>query len=512
MAISSQSRPGPLAIPSARGAWIAAGASLALAAVALCVIFSVEAKGAFDVWLASTAYNHCFLVLPVALYLVWIRRGWIGTFVPRPDFRALLLLVPLGMMWAVAALMSVLEAQQLVVMTMFQVIALAVLGWTLYRAMLLPFLYLFFLVPTGYFLVPYLQDWTAAFAVEGLKLAGIPVFSDGMFIEVPSGNFVIAEACAGLRFLIASVAFGVFFAALVYRSRVRWIAFVFLSVVVPIIANGFRALGIIALSEWTGNATAVEADHIVYGWVFFSAVTLLLIIIGFRFADDRLPAPPAPPQSAAPASASRPASVVAAALVGLALAAGGPAYARIQDWRAGDTVLAQAVSAPHESAWKPTNTPPFGWKPTIHDPDGEYLQGYSNGRDDVLLYTAIYKSSGFHNNLVRATNDITDDKVWRLASHGSASASIAGTHSTVAAATITGLGERLVVWQFYVVDGRVAATPLMAKLLQLRQLFEGGRAVDAFVAVATLESAPKSEAEDTLRAFLADLALPGIRS
>src|SRR5262249_29732051 len=160
---------------------------------------------------------------------------------------------------------------------MFQVTALTILGWRAYRALLAPLLYLYFLVPTGYFLVPTLQDVTSWFAVGGIKLVGIPVFSDGTFIEVPSGSFVVAEACAGLRFLIASVAFGVLFAVLMYRSYWRRAAFIALSIVAPIIANGIRAFGIIYASEMIGNPQAVEADHIIYGWGFFTLVTLLLI-------------------------------------------------------------------------------------------------------------------------------------------------------------------------------------------------------------------------------------------
>jgi len=50
--------------------------------------------------------------------------------------------------------------------------------------LLLPLLYLYFLVPVGYELVPWLQGVTAWFAIEGLKLCGIPVYSDGLLIEV----------------------------------------------------------------------------------------------------------------------------------------------------------------------------------------------------------------------------------------------------------------------------------------------------------------------------------------
>ena len=178
-----------------------------------------------------------------------------------------------------------LEAEQLLVVALFEVILLTILGWRLFRALLAPLLFLFFLVPFGAFLVPSLQRFTAAFATKGLSLVGIPVFADGLVIEIPEGTFEIVEACAGLRFLIASVVFGCFFATVVYRSKWRRLLFVFLSILVPILANGMRAFGLILVAHFQGSATAMEADHVIYGWAFFTLVTLLLMGIGFMLAD-----------------------------------------------------------------------------------------------------------------------------------------------------------------------------------------------------------------------------------
>jgi exosortase A len=484
----------------ARQAWLAAGLSLALAAVALCWLFSSEAGGALRVWMQSTAYNHCFLILPVAAYLAWTRRGALQRLSPQPDLRALALLLPLSMVWIVAALLSVLELQQLVVLAMFQAIAFAVLGRAVYRAMLTPLLYLFFLVPTGYFLVPSLQDLTAWFAVAGLKLFGIPVYSDGIMIEVPSGNFVVAEACAGLRFLIASVAFGVFFAALMYRSRVRWITFVALSVIVPIVANGIRAFGIIALSEATGSATAVEADHIVYGWVFFTFVTFLLILIGMKFADDhKVTARPSVPVSAA--SPARPWSGALVAVIGLALAASGPAYAQFRDWHGAAASLANAPAPPIAPAWSPVEQGAVAWRPVIQHPDREFFGAFSDGAHIVLRYVALHEAEGFHNNLVRGSVEIADGVRWHVVGMGQAHVQIDGADRLVATTEIANGNRRALVWHFYMVNGTVAASPMRAKLAQVSGLFEPSDDVSAFVAVAADEDGSEPAAQ-VLRRFV----------
>ena len=160
------------------------------------------------------------------------------------------------------------------------------LGWRLAWAFSAPLLYLFFLVPFGAFLTAALQHFTAGFTDVGLDVLGIPYVMDQFTIEIPEGTFYVAEACAGLRFLIASIAFGVLYACLIYRSPWRRAAFILASCVVPIIANGFRALGIVVLGHVLGSAEAAAADHMLYGWVFFSSVILLLILAGLPFRQD----------------------------------------------------------------------------------------------------------------------------------------------------------------------------------------------------------------------------------
>jgi exosortase A len=262
-----------------------AAPALALGLVLLGAAFHREAAAAVATWAASTAYNHGFLVLPIALWLVWDRRAALAGVQPRPAPLVLLAALPLGLAWFAAERLGIMEGRQLAAMGFVEVLLLAVLGWRFYWLLALPFLYLFFLVPFGGFLVPMLQDFTAAFINHGLDLIGIPHFSNGFTIEIPEGSFYIAEACAGLRFLIASIAFGVLYAGVMYESPWRRAAFIVASIVVPIIANGLRALGIVSLGHILGSAEAATADHIIYGWGFFALVTFLLILLGLPFRE-----------------------------------------------------------------------------------------------------------------------------------------------------------------------------------------------------------------------------------
>jgi exosortase A len=263
-------------------AYAALGAGIAL----WLLVFRREAWDAVTQWQDSTAYNHAFLILPIAAYLIWDRRGELSDFTPRPAPLCALLALPVAAAWFAADRIGFMEGRQLVAVTGLEVLFLSVLGGRSYWRISGPLLYLYFLVPFGGWLTPSLQHITTVFVMHGLDLLGVPNFTDGVTIQIPEGTFIIAEACAGLRFLIAAVAFSCLYALMIYRSPWRRAIFIGVSLFVPVIANGFRALGIVYLGHLLGSAQAAETDHILYGWIFFSIVLLILIVLGLPFRED----------------------------------------------------------------------------------------------------------------------------------------------------------------------------------------------------------------------------------
>jgi exosortase A len=311
--------------PAALG-WRPALVVLGLGLVAWGLLFGEEIAAAVRVWNSSTAYNHCWLIAPIAAWLFWQRRHRLEGLAPAPTPPFALLAIPGAMAWLVAERLGIMEGRQLVAFGLAQVLVLAVLGWPFVRAFAGPLAYLLFLVPFGAFAVPVLQQITASFIEIGLGLLGITHFVDGMMIETPAGLFHVAEACAGLRFIIAALAFGALYALVIFRSFWRRAIVMGLALVVPIIANGFRALGIIVAAEWIGSAEAAVANHVAYGWGFFSVIILLLILAGLPFREDS--APPAPRRgSALPPRPARPGKLATAGVLVVALIAAGPAVA-----------------------------------------------------------------------------------------------------------------------------------------------------------------------------------------
>ena len=114
--------------------WLAAGL------LVLGLVFHREIAAAIDVWLSSTAYNHCFLILPIACYLVWDRRELLRGLRAEPIPAIALAGIPLALVWLAAERLGIMEGRQLAAMSFVELLFLAVLGRRLTWALAGPLL------------------------------------------------------------------------------------------------------------------------------------------------------------------------------------------------------------------------------------------------------------------------------------------------------------------------------------------------------------------------------------
>jgi len=239
-----------------------------------------------NVWLGSETYSYCFFILPICLYLIYEKHEQLALIPIKP---ALFLLAPLLLGQIVFLLSDLAGVGVLTHLSAYgSLICLIgiVYGVNILKFLMFPLGYLILSVPMGEELVPALQNITADISVFFVELVDIPIYREGLYLYIPNGTFEVAEACSGIRFLISMIAIGTLYSYLYYQSAWRRLVFVALSLIIPIIANGIRAFGIIYVGHKTDMEHAVGADHLVYGWIFFSIVLLLLMAIGKFWRED----------------------------------------------------------------------------------------------------------------------------------------------------------------------------------------------------------------------------------
>lgn len=242
------------------------------------------AEMAWQWWNAST-YNHILLIPPILVWLVQQRWAEVTRVSPRTWWPGLLALGAALLVWRGGTAFDVNLVSQLGAVMMLQAAVATLLGPRASIALLFPLAYMLFLVPFGDEIVPPMQAITATLAVWLTHASGVPAFIDGVFIDTPAGLFEVAEACSGVKFLVAMVALGTLAAHVCFVSIKRRTVFMMAAVIVPILANGVRAWGTIYIAQSQGIEFAAGFDHIVYGWIFFALVMLAVIGGAWRYFD-----------------------------------------------------------------------------------------------------------------------------------------------------------------------------------------------------------------------------------
>lgn len=244
-----------------------------------------------SVWSNSETYKHCFFIPFICAYLIYEKRRALSQVSAKPTLWVIPPLVLIQLFFIASSVLDINVFMHVSAYASFVLLVVGVLGFPASRVILFPLLYLSFIVPIGEELVPILQEVTADLSVGMLKLTPIPVFREGLYIHVPNGTFLVAEACAGIRFLIGTFSIGVLLAYLNYQTAWKRGVFILVCLIVPILANGMRAFGIMLIGYYSDMEHATGADHLVYGWFFFAFVTLLIFWLS-SFGAEKEPATP----------------------------------------------------------------------------------------------------------------------------------------------------------------------------------------------------------------------------
>src|SRR5258705_9040757 len=171
-------------------------------------------------------------------------------------FLAWPLLELMFLVWLVANVTATAVVQQFCLVAIIVGFAWGAIGTAAARALLFPLGFLFFAVPIGDRLIPMLQEFTAGFAVQLLRLTRVPALLEGHVITTPGGSWEVAQACSGISYLFSSLAIGYMYAGLAYRRWSYRAALFVLSGVVPIIANGLRVYTVVLIASLGGTRIA----------------------------------------------------------------------------------------------------------------------------------------------------------------------------------------------------------------------------------------------------------------
>jgi exosortase A len=242
---------------------------------------------AVGVWSVSEIFTHCFLIIPGAFYLIFQKREALFHQEFKANYWLAFPLIAISTLYVFGVIGDIRLFMHIATFTSLPLFIWMFIGNKAVHSIAFPLYFMLFAIPVGDQLIPYLQELTTDIAVPLIELSGVPIYRNGLYLDIPAGRFLVAEACSGISFLIASIVFGNLYAYLSFKTLSKQLVFVVTSIIVPILANAIRVYGIVVTAHLTDMEYAAGADHLIYGGVFYAIVLFLLIVIGEKFRDKK---------------------------------------------------------------------------------------------------------------------------------------------------------------------------------------------------------------------------------
>ncbi|MEP2653042.1 MAG: exosortase A, partial [Paraglaciecola sp.] len=357
----------------------------------------------------------------------------------------------------------------------------AYLGNKVAFQIMFPLAFILFCIPVGEELIPTLQEVTADLSMIMLNWTGIPIYRTGLYIEIPQGKFLVAEACSGISFFIASVVIGSLYSYLNLINTKRRIIFMSISILFPIVANAIRVFGIILTGYLTDMEHAVGADHLIYGWIFFSLVIVCLLGLG-ELVREKHRKPVINTEKTDPSSKINVKGCYQASAITIIIM-----FSFFIWFNSINTQLSlretsqnlkvllmteQSIpSTDYESTWKPEFNQPYQ--------EFQFLKKLNGIPVDIYI---VWYPKG-HGELISSLNRLYPQKVWTLESKSSYQ--LDDNLNIDLSMIVNPHGKRLLSY-WYVVDGKVFTNNRMAKLYEIYKILMGSYTGSGLIAISQI--------------------------
>jgi len=240
------------------------------------------------IWMAerwarsSSYYSHGYFIPLISGYLIWKARQSFYDNTFSFSLLGLVLLVTGALLQIASAFMRIHFTSGLSFVVILTGITFFIFGNKLGIKLLFPLLFLLSMVPMPLSAVAdltlNLKLFAARCTMSIIDLLGIPAVQDGSRINFSNSSVLVADACSGLKSLIALISFGALFAYVSgLSSYMKSILFIS-SMPVAIIANITRIL-IVSLAANRWGSEFADSIHGVTGILVFVIAFILLFSI-----------------------------------------------------------------------------------------------------------------------------------------------------------------------------------------------------------------------------------------
>lgn len=230
-------------------------------------------------------YSHGWLIPILSIYVVWMRRKELAAATKQVSYAGLAMVVGCLLLHWLGA-----KAQQ-TRLSLFALVGLTwsipfyLCGWQVARQLIFPCAYLIFCIPFNFLdsVTHPLRIFATQVACFLLNGVGIGVEQSGARLHsmTPGGfDLDVADACSGIRSLIAITALTAIYANLTQREAWKQWAMFAMSIPLALVGNIVRIFTTGIVAEAFGTEMAMQLYHDFSGFIIFMVVFILLIGVG----------------------------------------------------------------------------------------------------------------------------------------------------------------------------------------------------------------------------------------
>lgn len=268
-------------------------ASIAFIASGLWLYAPTLAKLARD-WWTIPDYSHGFIVLPLAIALIWRRRRELARTIPSPSAYGLLIVVASLLLLMLGTLGAELFLTRVSLLAFVAGVVVFLFGWAHLRMLAFPLALVALTIPIPAIVISRLtlslQLCASTMAEALLGIVRIPVLREGNVLVLPNATLQVAEACSGIRSMTALVTLALVVARF---SDTRWfprMVIILSAIPIAVVVNGLRVAAAAIGARWFGAAAIEGAVHEILGWVMF-LVAFVLMAACARAVGAHIPRP-----------------------------------------------------------------------------------------------------------------------------------------------------------------------------------------------------------------------------
>jgi len=227
-------------------------------------------------------YSHGYLIPFVSLWVVWYKRD---EFFAAPkqvcQLGLYVIIAALAMHW-LGAKMQQTRISLMSLIFLIWGVPFYFFGWPSAKLLIFPCSYLIFCVPLNFLdgLSGPLQSIAVSLGYANIEGMGIECQKIGNKLISPYFNLNVAEACSGLRSLLAMTAITAVYAYFTQKTLVRKWVLLLTSIPIAVIGNVGRIDSIALVSVTTGQEYAAGLHHDYAGYVFFAVGISLMVAMG----------------------------------------------------------------------------------------------------------------------------------------------------------------------------------------------------------------------------------------